>query len=178
MLCSMLGSRLFKADPEAAGTSSSDQQPATMQHIDQVCTRPSTFRYMHRTVKPCVAGYVATTCLMAVACRSGQQLCASRCPCKPITCRSLGRRTVCHVYWRSKACHMLHMELAQLVFFVLPPSLLLSQAGRECASGVLLAWIFYAIWDALHKHVCCRALSTRASCSEESVVAGAGAAAL
>ena len=36
LLCQQLGSRMFKSLPEA-GTSSSDQQ-ATRQHIDQVCT--------------------------------------------------------------------------------------------------------------------------------------------
>ena len=50
LLCNMLGSRLLKVFPEA-GTNTSDQQPATMQHIDQVCTRPSTYKNAHFTVK-------------------------------------------------------------------------------------------------------------------------------
>ena len=58
LLFTMLGSRLLKAYPETASTSTADQQPAAMHHIAQVCTWRSSYQNMYCAVKYCTAWYV------------------------------------------------------------------------------------------------------------------------
>ena len=69
-LCRTLGKRLLKGCPDvAAVTSSSDQQPATMQHIDQVHTA---FHVLaHALYLDTLSFWVHCICLPAVAYRCG-----------------------------------------------------------------------------------------------------------
>ena len=145
LLCSMLGNRLLKAFPEA-GTSTSDQQATTMQHIDQVCTRPSTYQNVHFTVK-----FMFLVLFVVSHVHPGSDLLAVTSRCVPWQCQVTHIATC--LTWSIVGCA--HRTSPVDGFFARAESI----TGWS-AAGILGVYCVWAACDRLYmlqKHSFCRA---------------------